>query len=51
MAEKYGVTSVPLPVLIDHQGRVVAISARGERLGDLVEKLINDKAATGKKAG
>ena len=52
MAEKYGVMSVPLPVLIDRRGRVVAISARGERLGELVDKLINDKsAAAGKKAG
>lgn len=53
MAEKYQVSGIPLPVLIDRQGKVVSFSARGERLGELVEKLLQAKpsAAAGKKAG
>ena len=40
MAKKYDVTSIPTAILLDQQGKVVSVQARGERLGELVSKLL-----------
>jgi thiol-disulfide isomerase/thioredoxin len=58
LAKKYGVNAIPMAVLIDRAGKVVTLSARGGRLGELVAELIDSKPgagdgteAAGKKAG
>lgn len=43
LAEKYEVSSIPFTALIDRQGKVVTLSARGERLGKLVSELVETK--------
>ncbi len=35
--ERYGVMSIPVVILVDRQGRVVSINARGDNLEDLIE--------------
>jgi thiol-disulfide isomerase/thioredoxin len=39
-AVKYGVRAIPFPVLVDAQGNVVTLAARGEELGKQLEKLL-----------
>lgn len=40
MAVKYGITAIPTVILIDQQGKVVSLQARGPQLGLLLEKLL-----------
>lgn len=40
MAAHYGVMSIPLTVLVDGSGKVVSLNARGEKLGQQLEKLL-----------
>ncbi len=39
-ATRYGISALPTSILVDAQGRVVSITARGEELGKLLEKLL-----------
>ncbi|HET6883450.1 MAG TPA: TlpA disulfide reductase family protein [Pirellulales bacterium] len=50
LAKKYGVNAIPMAVLVDRQGKVVTLSARGERLGELVAELIDAKPGDSGKA-
>jgi peroxiredoxin len=43
LAKKYGVNAIPMAVLLDKEGKVVTLSARGEKLGELVAELLTDK--------
>jgi peroxiredoxin len=43
LSDYYGVMSIPLPILVDQQGRVVSMNARGEELGRLLEKYLPEK--------
>ena len=36
LAEKYGVRSIPAPFLLDREGKVISVKARGNLLGELV---------------
>ena len=47
LAKKYGVSAIPMAVLIDRQGKVVTLSAQGERLAELVDELLGSKPASG----
>jgi thiol-disulfide isomerase/thioredoxin len=40
MAVKYGITGIPTAILVDQEGNVVSMMARGPRLGPLLEKLL-----------
>jgi thiol-disulfide isomerase/thioredoxin len=40
MAVKYGITGIPTAILIDQEGNVVSLHARGPQLGALLEKLL-----------
>lgn len=40
LATYYGVNAIPLPILLDRQGKVVSMQARGEALGELLTDLI-----------
>lgn len=40
MAKRYGVGSLPIVILVDKQGKVVSLDARGEELGRLLAELI-----------
>jgi len=42
LVEKYGVRGIPAQFLIDGEGRVISVQARGERLGALIEAEIGD---------
>lgn len=44
MATYFGISSIPATILVDRQGKVVTLSAHGERLGELVAELIEAKA-------
>ena len=44
LVQKYGVRGIPAQFLIDREGRVISVKARGERLSDLVEAEIGDTA-------
>lgn len=37
LTEKYGVRSIPAPFLLDREGKVISVNARGNLLGELVE--------------
>jgi thiol-disulfide isomerase/thioredoxin len=39
-AEKYAVRAIPFPVLVDREGKVVSVQARGPQLGTLLEELL-----------
>jgi thiol-disulfide isomerase/thioredoxin len=43
LADYYGVNFIPLPILIDQEGRVVSMNARGPELGRLLEKYLPEK--------
>jgi thiol-disulfide isomerase/thioredoxin len=47
MAEYYGIQGIPTMILLDRDGKVVSLNARGGELGPLVEKAL---AAAGKDA-
>ena len=40
MAVKYGITGIPTAILVDQEGNVVSMQARGPRLGPLLGKLL-----------
>ncbi|KAA1258760.1 Thiol:disulfide interchange protein TlpA [Rubripirellula obstinata] len=40
IAKKYGVTGIPKAILVDRDGKVVSLNARGERLNELLAELI-----------
>ncbi len=40
MAVKYGVRSIPSMILVDKEGKVVSLSARGPTLGRLLDKML-----------
>ena len=42
LAKKYGVRGIPAQFLIDREGRVISVKARGKRLSALVEAEIGD---------
>ena len=42
LAQQYGVRSIPAQFLIDQEGTVISVRARGKRLGDLIEAEIGD---------
>ena len=44
MAEYYGVYAIPQVILLDRSGKVIALNARGEKLGELLEKLMGSPA-------
>lgn len=46
MAVKYGITGIPTAILVDGQGNVVSMHARGPQLGKLLEKLLGKSAGT-----
>jgi thiol-disulfide isomerase/thioredoxin len=46
MAVKYGITGIPTCILVDQQGKVVSMQARGPRLGALLEKLLSKPAGS-----
>lgn len=43
LARHYGVNAIPMAVLINREGNVVTLSARGKQLGELVSELIGDE--------
>ncbi len=43
LATKYGVRSIPHTILLDKEGKVLAIGLRGEKLGNVLEKLLGDE--------
>jgi thiol-disulfide isomerase/thioredoxin len=43
LAEEYGVNAIPFPVLIDREGNVVSLRARGPQLDRLLERLFSDE--------
>lgn len=40
MAIRYGVTGIPTALLVDAEGKVVSVMARGDELGRLLEKML-----------
>ena len=43
LADKYGVNSIPYPILVGRDGRIVSMRARGPLLERLLERLVNEK--------
>lgn len=43
LANQYGVNAIPYPVLVDAQGRVVSLRARGAHLDRLLERMLGEK--------
>ena len=43
LVQQYGVRGIPAQFLIDREGRVISVEARGKRLGALIEAEIGDK--------
>lgn len=43
MAVHYGVSAIPMAILVDKQGKVVSLSARGPELSRLLSELLGDK--------
>jgi thiol-disulfide isomerase/thioredoxin len=50
LSEYYGVMFIPLPILVDREGHVVSMEARGPELRQLLAKLIGPPNKTGEKA-
>jgi len=44
LATHYGVTGIPTVILVDREGKVVSLNARGPELGKLLEKMIAPEA-------
>ena len=42
LAVKYGVNGIPMAILVDKEGKVVSMSARGEELTRLLEEMLGD---------
>jgi peroxiredoxin len=42
LAKKYGVDALPSTVLVDQQGKVVALGVSGERLGEKLAELLGE---------
>jgi thiol-disulfide isomerase/thioredoxin len=42
MASQYGITAIPRAILVDTEGIVVDMNARGRRLGQALQKLLGD---------
>lgn len=42
LVQQYGIRGIPAQFLIDQEGRVISVKARGERLGNLIEAEIGD---------
>jgi thiol-disulfide isomerase/thioredoxin len=42
LARHYGVNAIPMAVLINREGNVVTLSARGKQLGELVSELVGE---------
>ena len=40
MAARYGISAIPTVILVDQQGKVVSLEARGAELGRLLEELL-----------
>lgn len=45
MANYYGVNGIPTVILVDQEGKVVSLNARGPELGRLLAKLLGEPAA------
>jgi len=43
LADKYGINSIPAPILVGRDGRVVSLSARGPELERLLDRLLSVK--------
>jgi thiol-disulfide isomerase/thioredoxin len=43
LADKYGVNAIPHPILVDRDGRIVSMRARGPQLHAVLERLIDKK--------
>lgn len=43
LADRYSVNAIPFPVLVDANGRVVSLRARGPQLERLLEKMLGEK--------
>lgn len=43
VAQQYGIKAIPMNLLIDPQGKIIAKNIRGEELGTTVEKAVNGK--------
>jgi thiol-disulfide isomerase/thioredoxin len=44
IADKFGVQGIPFTVLVDREGKIVALNVLGEAIGEQVEKLLAEKA-------
>ena len=44
MGRKYGVTAIPRAILVNKDGVIVSASARGDALGEHLQKLLGDAA-------
>ena len=42
MAIHYGVSGIPTAILVDQEGKVVSLSARGQKLDELLKQLLGD---------
>ncbi len=40
LAQYYGISGIPTAILVDKEGKVVSLNARGEMLGELLDELI-----------
>lgn len=49
LAIKYGVNAIPMAILVDQEGKVVSMTARGEELNRLLEELLGKKEASSDK--
>ncbi|MDA1015575.1 MAG: TlpA disulfide reductase family protein [Planctomycetota bacterium] len=47
IATYYGISGIPATLIVGKDGKVVALSARGPKLGELLEKLLGPTDATG----
>jgi thiol-disulfide isomerase/thioredoxin len=47
MGRKYGVTAIPRAILVDKDGVIVSASARGQALGEHLQKLLGDATPSG----
>ncbi|RIK84189.1 MAG: hypothetical protein DCC68_02025 [Planctomycetota bacterium] len=46
VAVHYGISGIPTVILVDQQGKVVSLNARGPELGKLLEKLLGSSDST-----
>ena len=51
MALRYGVSGIPQVILVDKEGKVVSLNARGPELGRLLEKLLGPVPEVGGEEG